>query len=361
MIAMGGIILFEKDYSYYKQDKITDLINSQEREFLLAANPALRSVLPLVRNPQHVYINLGKLTSTAQEYAGKHIALPEWKIPVFIDTDDYEKKANFFYIGNSINFQFTGGNGTKYSTKYKDESWSGAFGMWAALKRALDENIPILDSDFLKKMSLKDAKYIFRGNHIEIPMIEERVSILNEVGQNLSKLYEGNFINLIKSSGNKLFNNGDGIVERLTRDFPSFNDSYQYNNRTVFFNKRAQLAAAMLMENEPDNPLSRIDDVNEFTVFADYTVPNALRSLGIMEYEKALQEKVDKRIPLGKGSLQELEIRASTIISCRLLRNMINQFLPRSQKINDLHIDSALWFQGRKVETPHHITKTIAY
>jgi hypothetical protein len=107
--------------------------------------------------------------------------------------------------------------------------------------------------------------------------------------------------------------------------------------------------------------LFKIEDVEELTVFADYVVPKGLRDLGILNYGKSLAEKVDSLTPIRSGSLEELEIRASTIHACDRLIKQINIIKPE-EKVNALHIDYKLWDETRSLEgKPHHLTRTTAY
>lgn len=345
--------LFRKNKAHYLEE--------YEKEALRAKNPILTSTISLVRNSKHMSINFSRLEEYAQEISSMKISLPQWKQSVFIETCDLFDKAAFFYIGNAINFQFNGKNNQKYTVGYRGKEYVGAFALWTALKRACSEGIPILYSLYLKHMPLDAAKYIFRGENMEIPMLEERVKILNEIGRVLTAKYNGQFLKLIQQSNYRLFNQGNGIVERLVRDFPSFDDSHLYRNQKIKFYKRAQLTSAMLMESEDNKGACRIDDTDEFTVFADYSLPNALRDLEIFIYKKPLQEKIDKRAPIHRGSREELEIRANTIFVGRMLRCIANKYLPKDQKINDLHIDAILWPYGRKVKTPYHNTVTMDY
>ena len=72
-------------------------------------------------------------------------------------------------------------------------------------------------------ISLQQLKNIFVGN-IEMPMLKERVEILNEVGQKLVDSYEGDWINFINNGPKKLYSDGGGLIERLIEEFPRFDD-----------------------------------------------------------------------------------------------------------------------------------------
>ena len=75
-----------------------------------------------------------------------------------------------------------------------------------------------------------------------MPMLKERVEILNEVGQKLVDSYEGDWINFINNGPKKLYSDGGGLIERLIEEFPRFDDSSQFKESNVKFYKLAQLA-----------------------------------------------------------------------------------------------------------------------
>ena len=86
----------------------------------------------------------------------------------------------------------------------------------------------------MASISLQQLKNIFVGN-IEMPMLKERVEILNEVGLNLVDSYEGDWINFINNGRKKLYSDGDGLIERLIEEFPRFDDSSQFKESNVKF------------------------------------------------------------------------------------------------------------------------------
>jgi hypothetical protein len=224
-----------------------------------------------------------------------------------------------------------------------------------------------LDGEYLKDISEHELRKTFAGN-FEIPLFEERMRLFREVGQVLHEKYDCHFHNLVAASNHRLFDGGNGLVERLTNDFPSFDDSAYFGTYTVRFlvrfNKRAQLAAGMLYGRFRNQGLFQIEDIDELTVFADYVLPKALRDLGILVYEKSLAKDVDNQRLIEAGSDQELEIRAATLHASKMLTDKINEY--RSQrgadKINALHMDYKLWSESRKPEgTQHHLTVTTAY
>lgn len=321
-------------------------------------NPVLKSLEPILKDMRFVHINEQRIKEIAPTLAKEELPIPDWREPVFIE-EDSKKTIDFFMLLNSINFAFSDFvTAEKFATFYKGKEWRGSFGMIASLKRALENGIPLLNANYLTQIDRKGLGTIFRGN-IEIPMLDERLEIFHEVGNVLSKKYKGHFYNLTEDACGYAFNNGNGIVEKLTTDFPSFNDISKFNDHILKFYKRAQLAVAALYGRLRKKGFN-VKDIDNLTVFADYQLPAGLRQLDAIKYEKSLEDRILSYVPIEKDSREEQEIRASTIYACDLLVREINKY--REDKINSLNIDYKIWSEraeGRKV--PHHLTKTIAY
>ena len=97
------------------------------------------------------------------------------------------------------------------------------------------------------------------------------------------------------------------------------------------------------------------------TAFADYKLPQVLRHVGILQYEQALEHKVDQAIFLEAGSPEEIEIRANTIWAVELIRQELTQM---GKELRAFEIDWILWNLGqqkKKKKKPYHRTKTIFY
>lgn len=331
------------------------------KPILCNPNPVLESVMPVVRKSTHVSIDWTKLKEVARRYAGEELTVPDWKAPVFPAETNRDTIA-FFLLGNSINFAFSDfRTGIKYETEYAGIPFRGAFGMWAALKRGIDEGVPLLDGRYLARISEPKLKAILEGN-ILIPMFEERLRILREAGEVLNQKYNSHFARVVQYSGNRAFDNGWGVVERLVADFPSFVDQSYYGNNFVIFNKRAQLAVGMIQGRflSEGVELFPSSDIDSLTVFADYELPRILNAMGVLKYTEALSSRINEGRTIGKGSQEEIEIRANTVFAATLLQDKINGI--RIEDVNALNIDYKLWSEGKNFkDSKHHLTETTAY
>ena len=257
---------------------------------------------------------------------------------------------------NTLNFVFTD---FSTSVKYKIENLSDTDAMVYQIDKALLEGAPLTQGHYMRDMNLKEFKRIFTGN-IEMPMADEKVKILNNVGDTLVTKYGGDWINFIDDGPKKLYDNGEGLVERLVRDFKRFDDHSIFENEKVYFLKLAQLAFWGI-QRELSKRYFHIEDMENMTAFADYIIPVALESFGIVKYSSELKEKINSGILIDRDSIEEIEIRSTSIYVTAKLTELINNYKNEEEKIIIPQLDFKLWTDFHADERPHHLTKTIMY
>ena len=257
---------------------------------------------------------------------------------------------------NTLNFVFTD---FSTSVKYKIENLSDTDAMVYQIDKALIEGVPLTQGHYMRDMDLKEFKRIFTGN-IEMPMADEKVEILNNVGDTLVTKYDGDWINFVDDGPKKLYDNGEGLVERLVRDFKRFDDHSIFENEKVYFLKLAQLAFWGI-HRELSKSYFFIEDMENMTAFADYIIPVALESFGIVKYSSGLKEKIDSGILVDRDSIEEIEIRSTSIYATAKLTELINNYKKEEEKIIIPQLDFKIWTDFHADERPHHLTKTIMY
>jgi len=97
-------------------------------------------------------------------------------------------------------------------------------------------------------------------------------------------------------------------------------------------------------------------------MFADYRVPQILRHYGVLEYSAELADKVDSLKLIPANSIEELEIRASTIQVVERLKHVLQK--NHRIRCKSVEIDWLLWQRGEAMRNeilPHHRTLTIYY
>jgi len=280
-------------------------------------NPVLADAYRVMDDAQHVSIDNEALGQLAEGLVGEYdFGLASWDAPVYpsLESHSIETVIDFIVVGNSLNYCFNDmETGEKFTVSYQGTEWSGAYGMWAGLHRALTNDVPILDDVYLKDVTETDIQNVFEPvNGASLPMIESRVEQLNSVGELMSAC-GGTFRE--KFSGESDIYGDDGVVEWLANT-PAFEDTATYNGRSVRFDKRAQLTVSMLYGKLLGTDCAfDIRDMDAFTIFPDYGIPAGLASHGALVYTDELEQQIADQIPIVKGSAEEVEIRAATMTS----------------------------------------------
>lgn len=127
-------------------------------------------------------------------------------------------------------------------------------------------------------------------NEVKIPLFEERIKILHEVGSILIEKYNGSFVNCIKECNKSAVK----LLEIVVHNFPSFRDEAVYQNRKVALYKRAQILVADLWNFFGGEGWGELRDIDKITMFADYRVPQVLVYFGALTYSDELMDKLKK-------------------------------------------------------------------
>lgn len=313
----------------------------------------IHSLLPVLSDPRFVLIRQERLADFCARLRARHFSLHRWNYS-FIYTSRDEIGIDYFMLMNALNFCYWGS--PKWTVEYNGKSYDGAFGMFAALKRAIEEGVPIWEGDYLASINKSDLSSILRGN-VKIPLLEERFHICREVGRVLSKHFSGRFHRLVRQADGSAVR----LVSLLVSYLPSFNDSVEWGDGMVLFYKRAQLAPAIISEHWGGKGDGEFSDLDLLTASADYKIPQVLRKLGILEYVNGLEKMVDEGRFIPNRSREEIEIRASTIMATEMILARLQKVI---KGINAQHIDRLLWLIGQKPgpnDKPYHKTLTIHY
>ena len=323
-------------------------------------SPVLESVRPVIERSRDVRTSVEKIVEHAGWMACEELPLPQFVLPFGIG-DEPKQAIDFSLVANTINFAFTDfDRNIKFQVEYGGRNWSDSEAMFACLKRAMDEGIPVLDGGYLRRVTRKDLAHIFRGN-IEMPMLDERAEILNEAGEVLLRQYGGHFYEFVQAGPPRAFAEGRGLLERLIAEFPRYNDVGTYDGHTVQIHKLAQLGLWALHATLSQRSIFRVEDAQRLTAFADYIVPVGLRVMNIFEYSPALESAINTHKLIPRDSTQEIEIRAHTIYATALLREEINLRRPPEMQVIIPQVDARLWTHYHTTHWPHHLTRTIMY
>ncbi len=323
-------------------------------------SPILDSLRPVIEASEHVRTDLGRIVEVARWMAYEELPFPNFGTE-FDPVSERERSIDFTMVSNSINSAFSDFiTGTMFRTEYQGREWSDSQAMTACLRRAIEDGTPVLDGRFLAEVSRAELDAIFSGN-IEMPMLDEKLAVLNAVGATLVERYDGFFHNFVETCSPRLFDDGKGLVDRLIAEFPRFDDVSEYRGHTIRFDKLAQLTYWGLYSGFRPTGGFPIEDIGAMTAFADYIVPVALRVMGILVYTPELDRAIETHREIPRDSDEEIEIRAHMLYATALLTEEINALRPAEIRIIIPQLDARLWSSYHTTHWPHHLTRTIMY
>ena len=190
----------------------------------LTGSPVLDSLRPVIERARDVHTHVDKIDEVAGWMAYEELPMPDYQMPLGIGEGSAEDVIDFILTADCVDTAFTDfRTHVKFQVEYAGRSWSDSDALFACMKRALDNGIPVLDGKFLARVTRTELARIFAAN-IELPMLDEKMEVLHQVGQVLEARYAGRFRNFVKACSPRLYDGGNGLIERLVGEFPRFND-----------------------------------------------------------------------------------------------------------------------------------------
>lgn len=257
---------------------------------------------------------------------------------------DHEVKVSWIFVIDTLNYAFWKPTGKPHFTvKYNGKNYTGYMSLCAAIRRALDEGVPILDPHFWVKATIDDLEKIFRSEtETKISLIDKRLETMREASNFIISKYNGSTYNMIASVKNSAVK----LVNLIANNLSSYNDRAEFHGRKVSFLKRAQIFAAdihygFLGENDP---VCHFDDIDKLTMFADYRVPQVLQYFNLIKFSDELIEFLKDNPHLEPGSEKECEIRGCSIAAVEKLKKYL------SANANAVLIDYCLWDYAKENE-----------
>ena len=145
---------------------------------------------------------------------------------------------------------------------------TGYYSLCAAIRKAIENGLPLLDPAFCCKLTLADVQGIFKSaTSTEIPLLEKRLEVFHEFGSVLSAKFDGSFATCVKKANKDAV----ALVKIITDNFPCFQDYAVFQGSNVSFLKRAQIADIYGCFNSKS--WGEFDNIEGLTKFADYRVP----------------------------------------------------------------------------------------
>jgi hypothetical protein len=320
-------------------------------------SPVTASLRPVIEGSRDVHTHYDKIVEVAKWMAYEDLPLPNLAIPFGLEKTP-DVAMDFVMVANTIDTAFTDfKTHVKFQTDYKGEHLSDSEAMFASIKRAMDNGIPILDGKFLATITRQDMQKIFAGN-MEMPMLDEKIAVFREAGKVLTAKYNGRYHNFIRSCPPRLYDNGKGLVERLAAEFPRYNDVSNYDGHEIKFYKLTQLGFWQIYSGLHGTGAFKLEDPQKMTAFADYIVPVALRLMGMTSYSPALEHAINSHELVPRDSRQEIEIRAHCLYATALLADEINKLRSPEEQIIIPQVDARLWthfHMAPSFDRNHHV------
>jgi Potential Queuosine, Q, salvage protein family len=252
-----------------------------------------------------------------------------------------EELAAFWLTLDAINF----GSGW-FPTLRKREDRSGYFTIAMALRERFVARGPWPASELARIDAREVAAALDQDpDHELMALFAES---LNDLGRHVAAYHAGSFAGVVDAAGSSAV----ALVERLS-GWSSFADTSRYDGLSVPFLKRAQIAAADLAR----AGVAAFRDLDRLTMFADNLVPHVLRLDGLLTYDPALLDRIERGELIEHGSPEEVELRACALHTVALLAAERPGAL-------EAEIDYLLWHRGqerRYKEHPRHRSRCTAY
>ncbi|XP_068655214.1 uncharacterized protein [Aristolochia californica] len=290
----------------------------------------------------HVVVDSSGLEKVVDDIQGT-IPKVEWNFEGTHYFDNGPLTVQYLFVLDALNFCFWPDKELNY-----DDLASG-------LKAALIKDKSAFDSDRLQTYTGPQLRELLNWPR-PLPLEDERVRLLHEVGAELEKSFEGKAAILVESCGRSAAT----LVTLITRHFPGFRDHALYKGRQIFLYKRAQIFAADLWGAFKGQGYGRFYDIGQVTIFADYIVPAVLRQLGVLRYSPALATMIDGNTEIVSGTEEEVEIRACSVYAVEKMKDLIKSKI--GKQVLSVELDLWLWSFG--VQSPtlqHHRTLSIYY
>ncbi len=320
----------------------------------------LASTLPVIQASRNVHTSEAGIRRVAGWMAYEEFGLPDGSF-LFDFGQDPDVLTDLVMFESALNFAFTDfETSVKFEVDYQGARYVDSEAMLACVHRAWTDGQPILDGSWMATVTRPELARLFDGT-IEMPMLDERVAILNEIGATLVDRFDGKAHVWAASCDRAMYAGGNGMLERLLADFPRFEDSSTYDGHRVEFYKLAQLCLWMLHAVYVRLGRDGLRDLSRMTAFADYIVPVALRLLGITEYTADLETRINDGVIIPRDSPDEIELRAHTVYATALLTSAINELRPPDKQLVIPQIDFRLWKTYHATFWPHHLTRTTMY
>jgi len=166
------------------------------------------------------------------------------------------------------------------------------------------------------------------------PLIEERMYHINQLRYSAEEFAQ-------KVINNKETSDLNDLMLELVTLFPGF-ASDMFLKRTFLFFMQMYRRFGWFSQ-----------AIQNIPVAADYQIPKMLEHLSCFSYSTSLKTKIESNTLIPKGSKEECEIRAATVLVCKRICEITGW--------NIAEVDGYFWLRRKEVTSPFHLTVTTDY
>ena len=312
-------------------------------------NKVLKTNRFVVDNAKHVKINYDKANELIDELLKFDNVHYLTKVPYSVYDMNTIDIINFLLIYDSIDFSFWGN--PKWMIDANGKDLDGGIALLYCIFNLFNGRDSLEVYQQLENMTLEEFKEILKGN-IDIPLLEERYSIITDIAKIVNAKMNGSFYDYIKD-----MNTDQEVFKTILNNFSSFEDTRTYKGQTIYFYKLAQLLTSDILHVIEIKEQKEVD-YSSLLGCADYKIPQVMQGFGILEYDTELSSILETKTEIEENSEYEVEIRASMIVVINYIWEQIDKSIDR------IDINDFIWSKGQdktKKYKPYHLTRTTSY
>lgn len=309
-------------------------------------------------NSSHVSINYHEIPRVGdwvlEQMKSLNYSTKTWSAHKLHPKTKDEYTVSWIFIVDLLNFSFW--NDIDFTVTFESVQYKGYWTLCALINKSR-----LIDPEVWATLTFQQLQEYFMGDtDTRMPMLKERLHLLNEAGRIILEKYQGSVVNLIKSCNFSC----QTLIQILLQEFQEiWNDVGIFRGEKVYFLKRAQILVADLWAAFDGKGYGRFDDIDTITIFADYRIPQALVSLNLIKYSSPAIDLIRNTI-LEHNSDLEMEIRGNSIWAVNLIQKYIQT--KSENHINAILIDFYIWDYVTKdreafENIPFHKTRSIYY
>ena len=306
-------------------------------------NEIIESNKYVIENAKFIQINKKEIEKFANQIKDVNIQNWLYNSPYKLLDENIENIITFLLYFEAIDFSFWGT--PKWQIETSNGKEDGSMALMYAMLSYIRENKSF---DNLTKEKFKEY---LKGN-VDIPLFEERFKIIKSVNKVVNERFGGDFYNAIYN-----LTNDEELFKFIIDNFEDFKDVRTYQGKIIYFYKLAQLLTSDILHIREKKENIKVD-YSHLVGCSDYKIPQGLRALNLVEYNKELAYIVDNKIEIKENPTYEVEIRATVIYVIDEIKKLLNN------KINAIELNDYIWLMSKNKELPkrpYHLTRTTNY